>query len=273
MSQEFLPREPPVKHRQSATLLKDGHDRQLPETLPQKRWWLTLQRGYGKNHTEEEAAWLDVRENRTMDLGDLLEPSATAVVTMELQRGVVGDLASLPQLRDAAIAVDMLTNAGRVCASARGIDATVVHCTAEFRPDRKGSVNNARILAVSAQLNGDRLDRGAPGTELIPELGAESSDLIVPRSHGLTPFVATELDQLLRNCGIRTVVAVGNSVNIGILGLVLVAVDLGYQVVIPRDAVVGVPVEYGETVIDNTLALLATLTTTDDLVAAWSRAD
>ena len=66
------------------------------------------------------------------------------------------------------------------------------------------------------------------------------------------------------------VVAVGNSVNIGVLGLVVCAVDLGYQVVVPRDAVVGVPVEYGESVIDNTLALLATLTTSEAIVDLWS---
>ena len=205
-----------------------------------------------------------------MDLSELLEPSATAVVTMELQRAVVGDLASLTHLRDAAAEVAMPANAGRICAAGRAAGATVVHCTAEFRPDRKGSATNARILAASAQMNGDRLDQGAPGTELIPELAHDPGDLVVPRTHGLTPFVATDLDQLLRNCGVRTVVAVGNSINIGILGLVLSAVDLGYQVVVARDAVVGVPVAYGETVLDNTISLLATLTTTDELVAAWS---
>ena len=205
-----------------------------------------------------------------MDLGDLLDPSATAVLTMELQRGVVGDLAALPHLRDAAEAVGMPGNAGRVCAAARVAGATVVHCTAVFRPDRKGSVTNARILAASASLNGDRLDQGAPGTELIDALAVDPGDLVLARTHGLTPFVATELDQVLRNCGVRTVVAVGNSLNIGVLGLVLVAVDLGYQVVVPRDAVVGVPVEYGESVMDNTIALLATVTTTDELMAVWS---
>ncbi len=205
-----------------------------------------------------------------MDLTGLVDAPTTAVVTMELQRGVVGDLAALPQLREAADTVGMPANAGRVCRAGRAAGATIVHCTAAFRPDRKGSATNARILAASAQLNGDRLDQGQPGTELITELEVDPTDLVVPRSHGLTPFVATELDQLLRNCGVRTVVAVGNSVNIGVLGLVLCAVDLGYQVVVPRDAVVGVPVDYGDAVIDNTLALLATLTTTDDVVAAWS---
>ena len=206
-----------------------------------------------------------------MELGPLVAAEHTAVLTMELQRGVVGDLAAWPDLGAAAAAVGMPANAGRVCAAARGAGARVVHCTAEFRPDRQGSATNARILAASAQRNGTRLDQGQPGTELIPELDVQPSDLRVARSHGVTPFVATELDQLLRNCGVRTVVAIGNSINIGILGLVLGAVDLGYQVVVVRDAVVGVPVEYGKAVLDNTISLLATVVTTEQLRAVWSQ--
>ena len=65
-------------------------------------------------------------------------------------------------------------------------------------------------------------------------------------------------------------VGVGVSVNIGLTNLVMDAVNLGYQVVVPRDAVAGLPKEYADAVIDNTLALLATLTTTDELVDVWS---
>jgi hypothetical protein len=43
----------------------------------------------------------------------------------------------------------------------------------------------------------------------------------------------------------------------------------GYPVVLPREAVAGVPAEYGTAVIENSLSLLATVTTTDGLLAAW----
>lgn len=205
-----------------------------------------------------------------LDLRVLVGAEHTAVVTMELQRGVVGDLATLSDLRDAAASVGVPANAGRLCAAARAAGAPVVHCNAAFRPDRQGSAFNSRILAASAKLAGAGLDLGQPGVENLPELDVQPSDLVVTRTHGLTPFVATELDQLLRNVGTTTIVATGNSLNVGILGLVLVAVDLGYQVVVPTDAVVGVPVEYGETVTANTISLLATVTTTDALVEAWS---
>ena len=58
--------------------------------------------------------------------------------------------------------------------------------------------------------------------------------------------------------------------NIGILGLVLSAVDLGYQVVVPTDAVAGVPISYGESIMQGTISLLATLTTTDEIVSIWT---
>jgi nicotinamidase-related amidase len=204
-----------------------------------------------------------------LDLATLVAPEHTAVVTMELQRAVVGDLATLPDLRDAAVEVGMPANAGRICGAARESSARVVHCNAVFRPDRQGSVANCRMLAASMKLADHALDVGGLGAENIPELDVQPSDLRIERTHGLTPFHATELDQLLRNMGVTTVIAVGNSINVGIMGLVLSAVDLGYQVVVPSDAVVGVPVAYGEAVMANSIGLLATVVSTDDLVAVW----
>ncbi len=102
------------------------------------------------------------------------------------------------------------------------------------------------------------------------ELGPEPSDLVSTRLHGVSPFTGTSLDTWLRNLGVRTVVATGVSVNLGVLGLAIEAVNLGYQVVVVRDAVAGLPQEYADAVLDNTFPLISTLTTVDELVAAWS---
>ncbi len=80
----------------------------------------------------------------------------------------------------------------------------------------------------------------------------------------------TDLDAILRNLGVSTIVAVGVSVNVAIPNLVMDAVNAAYRVVVPRDAVAGIPTDYATAVIDNTLSLLATITTTDELVEAWS---
>ena len=48
------------------------------------------------------------------------------------------------------------------------------------------------------------------------------------------------------------------------------AVNGAYRVVVPRDAVAGIPADYAATILDNTISLLATVTTTDDLLTAWA---
>ena len=69
--------------------------------------------------------------------------------------------------------------------------------------------------------------------------------------------------------GVNTIVVTGVSVNVAIPNLVMEAVNRGFDVV-PRDAVCGVPADYAEAVIDNTLALLA-ITTVDELTTIWER--
>ncbi len=205
-----------------------------------------------------------------VDLSEMLDPAHTAVLTMELQRGVVGDAAVIRTLADEVAALGIVDNAARIVRAARTAGARVVHCTAEFRPDRAGSSDNSPMLRMIAK--GDaHLVIGSPEAAVVPELGPEPSDVIASRTHGLTPFPGTDLDQILRNLGVRTVVATGVSVNIGVTGMVMGAVDRGYRVVVVTDAVAGVPREYSEAVIEHTLAPLATRATTDQVVAAWAR--
>ncbi len=120
--------------------------------------------------------------------------------------------------------------------------------------------------------NPDHLLVGTPPTELCDGLGPEPSDLVCARLHGVSPFSGTSLDTWLRSLDVDTVVATGVSVNLGVLGLAIEACNLGYQVVVPRDTVAGIPAAYAEAVLDNTFPLIATLTTTDELLAAWGAA-
>jgi nicotinamidase-related amidase len=189
---------------------------------------------------------------------------------MELQRGVTGDLAMMKELAAEVKAAGVIDNVRRLCAAGRAAGGRVVHCSAVYRPDMAGSVANCRILAASRKMNKGRLDVGTPGAQVMPEIDPQPSDVVIERFHGMTPFTSTSLDQMLRNMGVRTIVATGNSINIGVLGLVMSGVDLGYQVVVPRDAVAGVPASYAEAVLDNTIAMLATVMTTDEILKVWS---
>lgn len=205
----------------------------------------------------------------SVDLTELAAPAHTAIVTQELQGAVVGEDAGLKMLADEARRV-ALPNIARLLPAARAAGVQIVHCLVQRRPDGLGSNHNARLFAAGR--HAVNIAPGSPGATLLPEFGPESTDLVLHRWHGVGPMGGTDLDAVLRNLGVSTIVAVGVSLNVAIPNLVMDAVNAGYRVVVPRDAVAGVPAEYGAAILDNTLALLATLTTTAELIDTWTRA-
>ena len=93
----------------------------------------------------------------------------------------------------------------------------------------------------------------------------------LPRLHGLSPFQGTELDSILRNLGVTTIVAVGVSVNVAIQNLVFDAVNAAYQVVLPRDAVAGFPSDYVDAVFEHTLGGLTTVVDSATVLETWNK--
>lgn len=203
-----------------------------------------------------------------LDLAALCAPSHTALVTQECQQGVIGDQSPLPALAEAAKG-GMITNVARLVAGARAAGVPVIHCLAERRADGLAANTNARIFRYMAKAP-VQLVPGSAAAELVPEIPQAESDIVLTRLHGVSPFQGTELDFLLRNLGVRTLVGVGVSVNVAIQNLAFDAVNSSYQVVIPRDAVAGTPREYVEAVFEHTLGIVATLTTTEALLEAWA---
>jgi nicotinamidase-related amidase len=189
---------------------------------------------------------------------------------MELQRGVIGDLAGFPELAAAARSADVVSRTARLLDAARRSGVAVVHCTAEFRADRAGTIVNTPLHAAVLR-RPDHLLRGTAATELVPELGPAPQDIVCSRTHGVSPFAGTSLDATLRGLGARTLVVAGVSVNLGILGLCIEAVNYGYQVALMADSTSRVPHSYAERVVRTTLALIATLTTVEDVVHVLSR--
>jgi nicotinamidase-related amidase len=209
-----------------------------------------------------------------IDLHEMLSPGTTAVVTMELQRGVAGDLSSLPALQSEIALV--LPAVRRLLSAARAASVPVVHCIAgpSTVPSAPPNYPLASALARrrAADVSGAAADPAVLrlGFEVVPEIGPELTDIRVVRGHGLSPFTGTELDAVLRRLGVQTVVAVGVSLNIGIIGLSIEAVGLGYRVAVVTDGVAGTPPEYGEAVLQNTLRLVATLVQADQVIDAWT---
>lgn len=204
-----------------------------------------------------------------IDLARLADPAHTVLLLQECQEGVLGTEAVLPELARAARS-GLLPAIGQLTASARGAGVRVIHCLAVPRQDGFGRHRNAPLF-LATQRAENPLVEGTRGVEVAEGIEVGPDDLVLRRMQGLTPFGYSELDPLLRNEGVRTIVACGVSLNVAIPALTFEAVTAGYSVVIPRDAVAGVPAEYGDAVLDHTLRAVATVTETAALVDVWDR--
>jgi nicotinamidase-related amidase len=170
-------------------------------------------------------------------------------------------------LAAAAQAAGIVDQLRRLTASARRAGVPVAHCTAADVGHGFGANHNARLFAAAR--SGATLEE-PDGKKVQPVEGLfAEGDVVIPRFHGLSPMTGTQLDSLLRNEGVTTVVVTGVSLNVAIPNLVFDAVNRAYQVVVPTDAVAGVPLEYGFEVIRHTLRPLATLTTVAELADIW----
>ena len=188
---------------------------------------------------------------------------------MELQRGVCGDLAGSPHLARAVAGIGVDVAAIRLVTGARHAGARVVHCTFSILPGEEGVDLTLPVMAAAAA-SPRLLRQGDPSTELLGGLGPEPGDLVSERHHGLTPFTGTDLGQRLRDAGVRHVVACGVSLNIGIPGLVYEAVGEGFGVTVATNAVVGLPVDFGDDVLANAIGYVARLATVGELLDAWA---
>jgi nicotinamidase-related amidase len=194
-----------------------------------------------------------------------VDPRTTAVVCVECQNGVLGPEAVLPAL--AADARDVVAGIRGLVTAARAAGVLVVHATfaGPLGATDLGTAPLWRVIGPPAR----NWTADHPSAQVLPELLGEG-DLVLPRHHGLSPTWHTELLPVLRGRGVRTIVFAGMSLNVALPLAVGEAVNERFQVVVPSDAVVGTPAEYGRLVLRHTIAMLARVVTVDDLIAAWA---
>jgi biuret amidohydrolase len=205
-----------------------------------------------------------------INLSEMANPKTTALMLMEIQQAVIGKATPplFTALRDSADKVGLPANAGRLLRAARTAGVKVFHCPAYHRPGQEGFITNCR-LAQAVKRSDMPMRLGSEGADFLPEVKPQGDEFVMWRFHCPTIFHDSSLDSACRNLGITTVVLTGVSLNLGIPGSTIEAMNRNYTVIIPTDCVAGYPPEYGEMVLKNTLHGLAYLTTARELAEAW----
>jgi nicotinamidase-related amidase len=185
---------------------------------------------------------------------------------VECQRGVIGDLSVLPAL--AADAQPAREAMGRLATGARTAGARVAHLT--YLPLAGGRSANRRAPLMRRTTTSSDWTPDHPAMEVIPEIGVDPEDLVMPRHQGLSPVHRTEVLTVLRNLGIDEVVVAGVSTNLAVLLTAAGAADENFAVTVPTDAAVGTPASHHASTLKHSLGFVARLVTVDELVAEWS---
>ena len=194
------------------------------------------------------------------------DPEKTALLFVECQRGVIGDLSVLPAL--AMAARPALAAMGRLAAGARAAGVRVAHLT--YLPAAGGRTANRRAPLMRITAATEAWDEAHPAAQVVTEIGVGPHDLVLPRHQGVSPVHRTEVLAVLRNMGVDQIVVAGVSTNLAVLLVAVGAADEDFAVTIPTDATVGTPPEHHASVLAHSLAFVARLATTDELLAEWS---
>lgn len=177
------------------------------------------------------------------EFGEFFDRSRTAIVSIDLHRGHLEDdpLCPCPAPRARAIVAPV----DAFHAQARDLGVPVIHVRSTLRKggidDVAGRPSAWRLvfpLHVGAIGNADaHAIEGTRWTEFVTEIDAR--DLVVSGKKRLSAFYPTDLDFLLRNMGIGTLVLDGCLADCCVLNTAFEASNLGYRVVVPQDLVAG----------------------------------
>lgn len=202
------------------------------------------------------------------DLTPLLVPERCGILVFECQEGVVGAGSMLPGLAQSVRDSGMLANIATLLDRGRAVGARVLYCAVKKRPDGLGNPFNTPLEVRLREKSGGAEEVYDAGP-IVKELEPQAGDIVIERAHGMSGFYESGLDAYLRNTGVSTAIVTGVSVNVGVMGTTIEAVNHGYTVVVPSDCVAGDPPEYAEQALRYSIRNVAFVTPSATILDAW----
>lgn len=213
------------------------------------------------------------REVPAADFGDYLDPAITAVISIDMHRGHLEDSPDCPC--PAPRARDVVEPINAFHREARALGVPIVHVKSVLRaggaddlagipaawrrtfPLHVGLIPNAAAHAIE----------GSPWTEWVTEVLPQ--DLRVENKRRLSAFYPTDLDFLLRNQRITTVVFDGGFTDCCVLNSAFDANNLNYRVIVLRDLVRGTDDPLESAALSMVSLHLGLVMDSQDLLTGW----
>jgi nicotinamidase-related amidase len=172
-----------------------------------------------------------------------LEPAATALLVIDMQRdflepGGFGELLG----NDVSLLARVIEPLGDVLAAARSAGMMVVHTREGHRPDladcppSKLARGRLDVGIGSPGPKGRVLVRGELGHDIVDELSPIGDEVVLDKP-GKGSFYATDLELILRNAGITSLIVTGVTTEVCVHTTVREANDRGFECLVLEDCV------------------------------------
>lgn len=204
---------------------------------------------------------------------DYLDRKRTAVVSIDMHRGHLEDSPECPcpgpRARDIVAGIDAFHD--RV----RALGVQLIHVRTVLRPNSIDDANGLKAawrrtmpLYLGDIPNADaHAIRGSRWTDFMTRV--EPQDHLVETKKRLSIFYPTDLDFLLRNLRVDTVVLNGGFTDCCVLNAAFDASNRDYKVIVLRDLVRGMNEEMEDYALRIMSMYLAAVMRSEDLLEAW----
>lgn len=184
-----------------------------------------------------------------------LDPSSTALVIIDLQKGIL----QIPTLAPNS-GEQVVSNAAKLVSSLRNAGALIV-------PVHVGSKDGKDMPNVTVENAMRSGARNPDWMDITPELGINEQDHIILK-HNWSAFYGTDLDLQLRRRGIKTVVLCGISTNLGVESTARDAFHHNYNQIFALDAMSATSREEHENSVNTIFPRIGLRASTAEIIAA-----
>lgn len=171
-----------------------------------------------------------------------IDPARTALIIIDMQRdflepGGFGETLG----NDVSLLASAIEPCGRVLAATRQAGMTVIHTREGHRPDLSDAPPAKVDRGAPSMRIGDPgpmgriLVRGEAGHDIVPALAPAAGEPVVDKP-GKGAFYATDLETMLRNRGIETLLVCGVTTEVCVHTTVREANDRGFRCIVVGDA-------------------------------------
>jgi nicotinamidase-related amidase len=171
------------------------------------------------------------------------DPQSTALLIIDMQRDFVEPGGFGEALgNDVTPLQAVIAPCRRMRDAARGMGMLVIHTREGHSPDLADCPPSKIVRGGGAIRIGDAgpmgriLVRGEHGHDIVPELYPQAGEVVVDKP-GKGAFFATDLDHILHNRGIRSLIVCGVTTEVCVNTTVREANDRGYECVVLADCV------------------------------------